>query len=81
MSKITDRKRDVAMDKSLGLGLALPSGLALTLASWAIAWSPIPLIGEYAFFPLWLGYILKIRPITGWSSTWVKENSACRIDS
>ncbi|MGH6815698.1 MAG: hypothetical protein ACREC6_08335 [Hyphomicrobiaceae bacterium] len=43
--------------------IALLSGLALTLASWTIAWSRIPIISEHAFFPLWLAYILTINGI------------------
>jgi hypothetical protein len=45
------------------LYLALPSGIALTLVSWVIAWSRLPIVSEYAFFPLWLGYILAINGV------------------
>lgn len=34
---------------------------AWTLTWWAIAWSNLPLLSEYSFFPLWLGYIFSVN--------------------
>ncbi|MBI4790021.1 MAG: hypothetical protein HY782_23550 [Chloroflexi bacterium] len=35
-------------------------GLALALFFWFASWSHLGVIGEYAFFPQWLGYILVV---------------------
>lgn len=35
-----------------------------TACWWTIAWSHIPLLSEYSFFPLWLGYIFSINALT-----------------
>jgi len=43
--------------------LALPCGLILLLTSWALAWSTLAPPSEYAFFPLWLGYVLTINGV------------------
>lgn len=39
-------------------------GLSLTIISWIISWTRIPVVYEHAFFPLWLGYILTINGIS-----------------
>jgi len=41
----------------------LISGLVLTGFSWVIAWARIPILTDYSFFPLWLGYILIVNGI------------------
>jgi hypothetical protein len=41
----------------------LVPGLLLTAASWIVAWSRVPILTDYSFFPLWLGYILTINGI------------------
>jgi hypothetical protein len=43
--------------------LVLPCGLILMLASWALAWSKLAPFCEYAFFPLWLGYVLTLNGV------------------
>jgi hypothetical protein len=35
--------------------------LLWTAAWWTIAWSRIPFLTEYSFFPLWLGYVLTVN--------------------
>jgi hypothetical protein len=35
-------------------------GLALIAVAWPASWLQIDLVGQYAFFPLWLGYILSV---------------------
>ncbi len=35
-------------------------GLALVALFWAASWGHWGVLGEYAFFPLWLGYILTV---------------------
>ncbi len=35
-------------------------GLALALSFWAASWGHWGILGEYAFFPQWLGYILVV---------------------
>jgi hypothetical protein len=54
-----------------------------TIAWWAIAWSHVPVLSEYSFFPLWLGYIASINAMSqllfkdsllkkmGWSFVWL----------
>lgn len=32
-----------------------------TIAWWVFAWSRIPIVSEYSFFPLWLGYIFTLN--------------------
>jgi hypothetical protein len=44
------------------MALLVP-GLLLTAASWFVAWSRIPILTDYSFFPLWLGYILTVNGI------------------
>lgn len=39
-------------------------GIVLTLVSWVISWTRIPVIYEHPFFPLWLGYILTINGLS-----------------
>jgi hypothetical protein len=40
--------------------LHLLLGLALVLVFWCASWTRLGVLGEYAFFPLWLGYILVV---------------------
>ena len=35
-------------------------GLALVAIFWFASWTRLGILGEYAFFPLWLGYILVV---------------------
>jgi hypothetical protein len=54
-----------------------------TIAWWFIAWSRIPMLTEYSFFPLWVGYILVVNAFSevffgssllrkmGWSFIWL----------
>jgi hypothetical protein len=39
-------------------------GLAVTALSWICAWGHLGVLGEYSFFPLWIGYILSINGIS-----------------
>jgi hypothetical protein len=34
-----------------------------TAVWWVIAWSHIPLLSEYSFFPLWLGYVFSVNAV------------------
>src|SRR5262245_37716522 len=45
------------------MALLVP-GLLLTAASWIVAWSRIPILSDYSFFPLWLGYTLVINGVS-----------------
>jgi hypothetical protein len=59
-----------------------------TIAWWFIAWSRIPVLTEYSFFPLWVGYILIVNAFSeaffgdsllrkmGWSFIWLFAASA-----
>ena len=40
-------------------------GLALALFFWFASWSHLGILGEYAFFPQWLGYILTVDALVG----------------
>ena len=42
------------------MGLLFASVL-WTIAWWLLAWNKVPLVSEYSFFPLWLGYIFMLR--------------------
>ena len=44
--------------------LILSLGVLITIASWVVAWSRIPILSEYSFFPLWLGYVLTLNGIS-----------------
>ena len=35
-------------------------GLALMATAWPASWLKLSTLGEYSFFPLWLGYILAV---------------------
>lgn len=39
-------------------------GILLTVISWAAAWSSIGWAAQYAFFPLWLGYIFVVNGLS-----------------
>jgi len=39
-------------------------GLATTAVFWVVAWSRIPVISEYSYLPLWLGYILTVNGLS-----------------
>ena len=49
---------------SLALPRRIPAhgvvGLLLVTAAWPASWLHVDLIGQYSFFPLWLGYILVV---------------------
>src|SRR5690349_17232082 len=40
-------------------------GAIVTSISWFVAWARIDVLSEYAFFPLWLGYILIANGASG----------------
>ena len=35
-------------------------GLTLVAVAWPVSWLRVDILGEYAFFPLWLGYVLTV---------------------
>ncbi len=41
-------------------------GLLLIAFFWAASWGHFPVIGEYSFLPLWLGYILTMDALVVW---------------
>ncbi len=41
-------------------------GLGLALFFWFASWTRLGILGEYAFFPQWLGYILTVDGIIAW---------------
>ena len=41
-------------------------GLAFIGVAWPASWLQIQPLGEYSFFPLWLGYILTVDAIVEW---------------
>ncbi|HZQ07867.1 MAG TPA: hypothetical protein VFD70_14885 [Anaerolineae bacterium] len=41
-------------------------GLVLIVFFWAASWGHFPVIGEYAFLPQWLGYILTVDALVVW---------------
>jgi len=42
------------------MGLLLAS-VVWTIAWWLVAWNSVPILSEYSFFPLWLGYIFTLN--------------------
>jgi hypothetical protein len=45
------------------MGLLFASAL-WTIAWWTLSWSSVPILSEYSFFPLWLGYILIFNAVS-----------------
>jgi hypothetical protein len=41
-------------------------GLALIAIFWFASWTHLGLLGEYSFFPQWLGYILTVDALVAW---------------
>ncbi len=41
-------------------------GAILALFFWYASWTHLGVLGEYAFFPLWLGYILTVDGLVAW---------------
>ena len=41
-------------------------GLALVAFFWYASWTHLGVLGEYSFFPLWLGYILTVDALVAW---------------
>ena len=41
-------------------------GLVLVAVFWFAAWTHLGVLGEYSFFPLWLGYILAVDGLVAW---------------
>jgi hypothetical protein len=35
-----------------------------TIAWWLFAWNKLPIVSEYSFFPLWLGYIFTLNAVS-----------------
>jgi hypothetical protein len=56
--------------------IALSLGILMTITSWIVAWSRIPILSEYAFFPLWLGYVLTVN---GMSAVLFKDSLLLRM--
>jgi hypothetical protein len=48
------------------LGLHFYFGLALIAIFWYASWNRLGVLGEYSFFPLWLGYILTVDALVAW---------------
>lgn len=52
------------------------AGIALGAVFWFASWNHLGLLGEYAFFPQWLGYILVVDALVNWrtgSSLWTRR--------
>ena len=45
------------------MGLLFASVL-WTIAWWLFAWNKVPIVSEYSFFPLWLGYIFTLNAVS-----------------
>ena len=56
--------RQMRMPAGKGWTAPLPvhgaMGLTLVAVAWPVSWLRIDILGQYAFFPLWLGYILIV---------------------
>ena len=67
MSGLLDRAArpyQAPLARALALPDAVPVhgliGLLLVAAAWPVSWLHVSPFGQYAFFPLWLGYILAV---------------------
>jgi len=49
-----------------GLPPHLFLGLALVAVFWIASWTRLGVLGEYAFFPQWLGYVLTVDALVAW---------------
>lgn len=54
------------MTKSKKFPLHFYLGLTLVAVFWFAAWTHLGGLGEYSFFPLWLGYILTVDGLVAW---------------
>ncbi|MBI5030737.1 MAG: hypothetical protein HZB51_09435 [Chloroflexi bacterium] len=54
------------MTNSKVLPLHFYLGLALIAVFWFASWTHLGVLGEYSFFPLWLGYVLTVDGLVGW---------------
>lgn len=69
MTKPTDSPVNAPRDVSMArfhLPPHLFLGLALVAVFWFASWTHLGALGEYAFFPLWLGYILTVDALVAW---------------
>jgi hypothetical protein len=64
MSVESIMERTMTKTKTLPLHLFL--GLALVAIFWYASWTHLGALGEYSFFPLWLGYILTVDALVAW---------------
>jgi hypothetical protein len=60
------KRIEPALAKSKTLPLHFFLGLALVALFWFASWTHLGALGEYAFFPLWLGYILTVDALVAW---------------
>ena len=42
------------------------AGMLLIASAWPVSWLQVSPFGQYAFFPLWLGYILTVDALVVW---------------
>ncbi|MBI3535969.1 MAG: hypothetical protein HY070_00165 [Chloroflexi bacterium] len=58
------------MERVIGSRNALPPyfwlGAALAAFFWFASWTRLEILGAYAFFPQWLGYILAVDALVAW---------------
>lgn len=52
--------------KTKSLPLHFYVGIALVAVFWFSSWTHLGALGEYAFFPQWLGYILAVDALVAW---------------
>jgi len=59
--------RQMRMPAGAGWPAPLPIhgavGLTLVAVAWPVSWLRVDTLGEYAFFPLWLGYVLTVDAV------------------
>jgi hypothetical protein len=72
------------MERTLVKARTLPRhllfGLALIGVFWYASWSRLGVLGEYSFFPLWLGYILTVDALVKWrKGTSLLTRSPCEF--
>ena len=58
--------RVLVKTKQHSFPLHLYLGLCLALFFWTASWLHVGALGEYAFFPQWLGYVLTVDALVAW---------------
>lgn len=62
IARVTESKNNALAKRGI---LQLSIGLLLIALFWFASWAHLGIVGEYSFFPIWLGYILTVDGLVG----------------